>query len=97
MDKIAELLKGVRKRDLLRWLQTDKRVREWIAGGALVSTKQAAEVLGVERSRIWRWEKAGKLHKAYDAGATPLYWRHELEALLADDATAPQRRSRAAA
>lgn len=85
---------GIRKRDLHRALNTDERVREWLASGAVVGVKQAAELLGVERGRIWRWKKDGKITPLFDAGATELYMRADLEQLLRDDP--PQRRHRRA-
>lgn len=93
-DKVVQMLKGVRKRDLRAFLDTDKRVREWLASGAVLSTKQAAEELGVERTRLWKWEQAGKVTRVYDAGATPLYMRYDLEQLVREDP--PQRRRRRA-
>lgn len=89
MAKALEALAGLRKRDLRKFLESDKRVREWL-GEQLLGTKQAAEVLGVERARIWRWEQRGKLTPVRDAGATKIYLRADLERLLVEDP--PQRR-----
>jgi excisionase family DNA binding protein len=91
MAKALEALAGLRKRDLHRFLESDKRVRAWL-GEQLLGTKQAAEVLGVERSRIWRWEQQGKIEAVRDAGATKLYLRSDLERLLADDPPQTRRR-----
>lgn len=71
-------LKGLRKRDLIRFLESDPRVREWLAE-QLLSTKEAAAVLGVERPRLWRWEKAGRLVPIGRTGATPIYLRCDVE------------------
>jgi hypothetical protein len=104
-------LEGLRKRDLIAFLERDERVREWLAGpernddghpvpdgGALLGTKAAAEFLGVERNRLWRWEKSGRLTRALTTSATPLYLRAELEALRAElDEQARARAEREAA
>jgi hypothetical protein len=83
---------GIRKRDLIRALETDPRVREWLRDGAMMGVKQAAEFCGVERSRIWRWQQQGKIVPLFDSGATEVYMRADLERLMREDP--PQRRHR---
>lgn len=86
-------LEGLKRRDLIAFLESDPRVREWLAGddpdaadgGALLGTKAAAELLGVERNRLWRWEKSGRIRRVATTSATPLYLRVELEALRDGD------------
>jgi predicted DNA-binding transcriptional regulator AlpA len=99
----AEKLRSLKKRDLVRFLETDPRVRAWLAGGdplaeaagALISTKDAAELLGVERPRIWRWEKAGRLERVSTTRATPLFFRHEVEQLKRELDAERERRAEA--
>jgi hypothetical protein len=74
-------LAGLKRRDLIRFLETDRRVREWLASGALMSTQEVAEYVGVERPRIWRWEKAGRIERVAETGATPLFLRVDVEPL----------------
>jgi len=80
-----DALTGLRKRDLHRFLESDPRVREWLAE-QLLSTKEAAEVIGVERPRIWRWEKAHRLSRVATTGATPVYLRVDCEHARDDEA-----------
>ena len=111
-------LEGLRKRDLISFLESDPRVREWLAGpdrdlhgdgevtpgamiagnGALLTSKEAAGELGVERSRIWRWENAGRIARAQSTNATPLYMRADVMKLKAelDEAERAKREAEAA-
>lgn len=91
------------KRELIKILETDDRVREWLAGGkdpdaesvgALLSSNEAAEFCGVERTRIWRWERTGKLKRALTTTATPLYLRVDLLPLKAEVEELRARRGR---
>jgi hypothetical protein len=48
----------------------------------VVGTNEAAQILGVEVSRIWRMRKGDKTPRtACDLAATPVWHRHSIEAL----------------
>jgi hypothetical protein len=78
---IAEALRAARKRDLNRFLESDPRVREWLGSGVLLSTKEAADLLEVERARVWRWTQAGRITAVAHTAASPLYLRCDVERL----------------
>lgn len=45
---------------------------------------EAADLVGVDKSTIWRWQRAGRLSdvKTYRPGTETLYWRPDLEAFV---------------
>jgi hypothetical protein len=97
LENAQEALRALRKRDLEKLLESDERVRTWLGSGALLSTKQAAEFMGVERTRVWRYEEAGKIRSVADLGATKVYLKPELEAFLRENPPQQRRRRGAAA
>jgi hypothetical protein len=78
-----------------------KGLRAWLGGedpmvegaGSLLTQAEAAAVLDVERQRVWRWEKQGKIARVATKNSGPLYLRSDVVALGASGVTA-QRRSR---
>jgi hypothetical protein len=96
MATTTEKLSNLNGAKLVEFLEGDERVRDWLAGpraedgslvadgGALLGTKAAAEFLGVERQRLWRWERAGRIKPVSKTGATPLYARADLLPIKAE-------------
>jgi excisionase family DNA binding protein len=78
---VSKMLSGVGKRELVKFLQEDPRVRDWLGSGVLMSTSEAAELLEVERGRVWRWVNMDRIQSVAITGATPLFLRADVLAL----------------
>lgn len=49
----------------------------------IVGTREVAEMLGVERSRIGKWRKRGIMPPVVqELEATPVWWRSDVEKLI---------------
>lgn len=98
-------LGALTQRQLNELLDTFAGVRTWLGGqdpqdpgaGALLTSKEAGEILDVERQRLWRWEKGGKIARVATNGAGPLFMRVDVEELAASPEVAEGRRRREAA
>ncbi len=97
VEDIANALVGTRKRDLIAWLESDPRVRDWLGNGALLGTKEAAEYVGVERVRMWRWEQTGKITPVVKLSATPLFLKADLNVLKRERAAKAKAEAKATA
>lgn len=65
--------------------------------GQLVGTAEAARILDVERSRIGRWRKSGRMPEPIDVlDATPVWLRPDVEALLEEREAGRRRRGKSA-
>lgn len=79
-------------------------LRRWLGGqdpsvegdGATMTQAEAAAFLDVERQRVWRWERKGKIGRVATKNSGPLYLRVDVEALR-DSGVLGQRRSRGSA
>lgn len=100
MAKVAELESIVRGLESLtpaqaeRILSSSEVVRRLISGGdthasgagALLSSKEAAAILDVERQRLWRWEKSGRIGRGLTSNGQPMWWRADVERLREEEA-----------
>lgn len=87
----------------------EQGVRFWMAGGhdpasdeaqeskALLMTSEAAAICDVERQRINRWEKDGRIKRALTMPTGPLFWRVDVMRVKAEEDERGGRRSRGAA
>jgi hypothetical protein len=83
-------------------------VRQWLAGDhdpgsekaadakALLLSSEAAAVCDVERQRMNRWEKEGRIRRAITTPSGPLFWRVDVMRLKAEEDERGGRRSRGA-
>lgn len=63
--------------------------------GQLVGTAEAARILDVERSRIGRWRKAGRMPEPIEElDATPVWLRPQVEELREEREAGRRRRGR---
>jgi hypothetical protein len=85
-------------------------IRFWMAGDhdpksetaheakALLLSSEAAAICDVERQRINRWEREGRLKRAItNAGNVPLFWRVDVMRVKAEEDEKGGRRSRGTA
>jgi hypothetical protein len=84
-------------------------LRHWLAGDhdpdsdtakanrRLLMTSEAAELLDVERQRLHRWEKQGRIRRVLTTPSGPLYYRGHVMALKAEEDERGGRRSRGVA
>jgi hypothetical protein len=87
----------------------DEGVRHWLAGDhdpasekakdskALLLSSEAGAILDVERQRINRWEKEGRIRRAVTTPTGPLFWRVDVLHLKAEEDERGKRRSRGTA
>lgn len=84
-------------------------VRQWMAGDddpnseaaaagkALLLSSEAASICDVERQRINRWEKEGRIKRAVTTPSGPLFWRKDVELIKVLEDERGSRRSRGVA
>lgn len=75
LNELLDSLPGVR-----RWLSGDAPQQP--GAGAVLTSKEAATILDVERQRLWRWEKAGRIDRVATTNSGPLYMRVDVYRLL---------------
>jgi hypothetical protein len=83
----------------------DSALRVWLGGedpneqgaGALLTQAEAGELLDVERQRLWRWEKQGRIARVATKNSGPLYLRTDVEALKREEDERGARRTRGTA
>jgi hypothetical protein len=88
LEELAERLEALGQDELNGLLNTLPGVREWLSGGdpqaigsgAVLTTKEAGELVGVERQRLWRWEKQDKIRRVATTSHGPLFLRTDVEA-----------------
>lgn len=88
-------LRKMRKRDLVsvlaQLMDEDPRAREWLAS-ELLGVKGAGELLGVERTRVWRYERSGKIAPVAELDATKVFLRTQLERFKRENPPQTRRR-----
>jgi hypothetical protein len=88
VDELAERLEALGQEELNGLLNTLPGVRNWLSGGdpqavgagAVLTSKEAGELVFVERQRLWRWEKQGKIARVATTSHGPLFLRVDVEA-----------------
>lgn len=81
---------------LRRWLAgcADPDADDAVGVGATLTTNEAGELLDVERQRLWRWRKAGRIKPVAVNNSGPLFLRVDVERLKAEEDERGARRSR---
>lgn len=99
--KAADLngaIEGASRSVLFKALSSSERVREWLGSGVLLGSKDAADILGVDRPRVWRMEEKGRIKRVGEIAASPLFLREDVERLAGElEAERAERSARAAA
>lgn len=79
--ELAAAVEGAQRPTLYKVLGDSKRVREWLGSGVLLGSKDAADIIGVDRPRMWRMEEKGRIKRVAEIAAGPLFLRSDVERL----------------